>query len=436
MSDIPELAETIQTVLGETADTLARETDFIKRERKFKGSSFAQTLIFGWTANPNSTLSELQQTAVASGVEVSAQALDKRFSEEASLFMYRLLQTALENLITANSPVAIPLFERFNGVYIDDASIIGLPKKLLSVWQGCGGSHGESSALKIQFSYDLKHGSIRELCIRDGKEQDRSSPTQKADLPKKALRVHDKGFSSLTVMKTYNEEDMFWLCPLAININVYDIEGKKLDLLSFLSSQFSNKVDIQIYLGDHHKVQCRLLAIRVPEEVAAERRRRIRYIAKRKYKNPNKRTLQLASWTILITNVPEELLSVDEAMILYRVRWQIELIFKLWKSHYLVDEWRTEKQWRILCEIYAKLLAVLIQHWIFLVTCWQYADKSLMKAADTIQKYAMYIASVFNHFERLGEVLYIIEKCLFSGCRIQKRKKKPMFQLLLELDGP
>ena len=122
MSDIPKLAETIQTVLGETADTLARETDFIKRERKFKGSSFAQTLIFGWTANPNSTLSELQQTAVASGVEVSAQALDKRFSEEASLFMYRLLQTALENLITANSPVAIPLFERFNGVYIDDAS--------------------------------------------------------------------------------------------------------------------------------------------------------------------------------------------------------------------------------------------------------------------------------------------------------------------------
>jgi hypothetical protein len=435
MSDIPELAEAMQTILGETADTLAKETDFIKRERAFKGSSYAQTLVFGWIANPKSTIVELQQTAVAFGVNVTAQAVDKKFTKAASVFMHQLLQNALENLITAKSPVAIPIFERFHGVYLDDSSVIGLPKELLSEWEGCGGSHGPSSALKIQFSYDLKYGSIRALCIRDGKEQDKSSPTQKPDLPKKALRIHDKGLSSLTVMETYNKKDIFWLCPLAIHINVYDTKQKNLDLVSFLSCQSGDEVDIPVYLG-HIKVRCRLLAQRVPKEVAAERRRRIRYVAKRKKQRPNKRALQLASWTILITNVPKDLLSVDEAMILYRVRWQIELIFKLWKSYYLIDEWRTERQWRILCEIYAKLIGVLIQHWIFLVTCWQYADKSLMKAAITIQKYAFFIASVFNSFERLCEVLGIIEKLLFSGCRIQKRKKKPMFQLLLDLNGP
>jgi hypothetical protein len=36
----------------------------------------------------------------------------------------------------------------------------------------------------------------------------------------------------------------------------------------------------------------------------------------------------LARWTILVSNVPRELLSVTEAMELTRLRWQIELVFK------------------------------------------------------------------------------------------------------------
>jgi hypothetical protein len=55
----------------------------------------------------------------------------------------------------------------------------------------------------------------------------------------------------------------------------------------------------------------------------------------------------------------------------------------LWKNHGKIDSWRTEKPWRILCELYAKLLAMIVQHWVFLVTCWQYANRSLQKAAKT-----------------------------------------------------
>ena len=46
-----------------------------------------------------------------------------------------------------------------------------------------------------------------------------------------------------------------------------------------------------------------------------------------------------ATWTIVVTNVPRELLNVEEAMLLARLRWQIELLFKLWKSHGGIDEW-------------------------------------------------------------------------------------------------
>lgn len=47
-----------------------------------------------------------------------------------------------------------------------------------------------------------------------------------------------------------------------------------------------------------------------------------------------------------------------------RVRWQIELLFKLWKNEGHIDSWRSEKPWRIPCELYAKLIAMVIQHWI------------------------------------------------------------------------
>ena len=129
-------------------------------------------------------------------------------------------------------------------------------------------------------------------------------------------------------------------------------------------------------------------------------------------------------------------MTLDEALVLMRCRWQIELIFKLWKSHGSIDEWRTENPWRILCEVYAKLIVMIIQHWILLAGCWQYPDRSLFKAVKTIQKHAMNLACAFasGTRERLLETLETIQRCLSVGCRINKRKAKPhTYQLLLAI---
>ena len=80
-------------------------------------------------------------------------------------------------------------------------------------------------------------------------------------------------------------------------------------------------------------------------------------------------------------------------MVLARVRWQIELMFKLWKSYGYIDQWRSEKPWRILCEVYAKLIAMIIQHWILLTGGWHYPKKSLVKASKVVVKHAFSIAS-------------------------------------------
>jgi hypothetical protein len=147
----------------------------------------------------------------------------------------------------------------------------------------------------------------------------------------------------------------------------------------------------------------------------------------------SERVLKLAGWTFICTNIPSELLTLEEGFVLMRTRWQIELVFKLWKSEGKIDEWRSEKPYRILCELYSKLVVMIIQHWI-LLTSWQYPDRSLFKSVKTIRKHAMNLAMAFSSGikERLYEVLKTIARCLSSGCRINKRKTiLHTYQLLL-----
>ncbi len=79
---------------------------------------------------------------------------------------------------------------------------------------------------------------------------------------------------------------------------------------------------------------------------------------------------------MVLTNVPRRRLSAEQVLAILRLRWQIERLFRLWKEHGHLDEWRSKKPWRILCEVYAKLAAMLIQHWLIQLGCWQEPHRS------------------------------------------------------------
>ena len=187
-------------------------------------------------------------------------------------------------------------------------------------------------------------------------------------------------------------------------------------------------------VGAEQRLPCRLLAVRVPQEVADQRRRRLREYARKKQVPLKAETLALAEWTLVITKVPEDRLSLREALILLRVRWQVELLFKLWKSHAQVDEWRSHNPWRILCEVYAKLIGVVILHWVCLTSFWERPNRSLFKAARAVQKYAVALALALPDREALVSVLTRLRSCLIATCRLNRRKKHPStYQLLLDV---
>lgn len=432
MSILPQIANAMQDVLTEKADIIAKETQLIQRQRKVNGSNFIQTLVFGWMDNPEATLEELVQTASDVGLDISAQGLDQRFDQKASDFMKKMLELAVSKVISADS-ATIPILNRFNGVYIQDGSVVSLPDELSHIYPGCGnGAKSTSSTVRFQVRWNLTNGQITQLYIHPGKEHERSIRME--SLPVGSLRIADLGYFSLDDFQKMNEDGAYWLSRVKSQCDVYDTEGRKWDLLEFLEKHCQHQLDAFVYLGAK-RVPCRLLACVVPGEVIQARRRKLKEYARKKGVTPSKKLLRLLQWTVMCTNVPWCLLTLVEALVLMKARWQIEMLFKLWKSYGVIDEWRTENPWRILCEFYGKLIVMIIQHWIFLSCCWQYPERSLVKGFKGIRKHATYlgIALASGCIERLMEALEVTQNCLSHGTRLNRRKKKPnTYQLLLE----
>ena len=94
MDILSKITDAMQFVLSETAKAITRQTGFIKIQRKLTGSDFAQTLVFGWLDNPDSTIEELAQTAATLGVSITPQGLDKRFTPVVMIIQHWMLLTS------------------------------------------------------------------------------------------------------------------------------------------------------------------------------------------------------------------------------------------------------------------------------------------------------------------------------------------------------
>ncbi len=125
-------------------------------------------------------------------------------------------------------------------------------------------------------------------------------------------------------------------------------------------------------------------------------------------------------------------LRFEEALVLLRERWQMELLYKLWKQDGQIDEWQTANPWRALCELYAKLIGAVIQHWLIVLFAWQDPQRSLVKLAQVVRDTSWTLMNALACGRRLPATLRLIGRRMRSGCHMNKRKKHPNSAQLLE----
>lgn len=430
MGPVFQISGALQTVLMTSANEYARLTGVIQRQRKFSGASLAQTFVLGWLSNPRATLSELAAMAASCGAAVKPQAVAKRMTSKLADFFKQLLEVAASQVVVTQ-PVTIALLQRFNGVYLQDSTVIRLPDSFAEQYPGCGGGEAgkPNAAVKFQVRMNLTNGGIDGPIPEVGKASDQSSCVQRLPLPAGSLRIADLGYFGLEVLSELATQRVYWISRIQVHTAIFH-HGDRLDLCTWLHRRKS--LDLQVELGATERLSCRLLAVRCPPEIVRRRFAAAKKDARRRGRTLSQAQREWCRWTVLVTNAPADMLDITEAIVLYRARWQIELLFKLWKQEGLIDESRCSSDEGKLVEIYAKMIGVLIQHWMLITTVWSYNDRSLVKARKEIQKHIVLVVAYLQSRINAEALFEQLHQALSVSARIDHRKKKPNTHQMLE----
>jgi len=278
MTTIPQVSQAMQHVLTSAAEAADVKLHYTRRadQAKFSASALVQTLVLGWLAQRDATVEQLSQSAARVGVDVTAQAIDQRFTLATAALLQEVLSASMQHLI-ASDGVAIPILQRFTGVRIHDSTTIVLPDALAELWAGCGGSTAEhtASALKCGVQLDLLSGALSGLDLTDGRASDHRLGVQHARLPKGSLRLADLGFYDLNVLASLSAAEVYWLSKLEPTALISDAGHSDCPLLAFVTGLGEiAQWEGYVWVGRGRRLPGRLLVMRVPQEVADQRRRR------------------------------------------------------------------------------------------------------------------------------------------------------------------
>jgi hypothetical protein len=373
---IPEIDKIVNFYSPALIEQIARETGFVQRESKLGGMEFLSLMTQGLYAQPDATLEQMcgMLKDIEPELEISGPGLQQRIVGSGREFLMEMMSEALGLCVTRSVDESIPeLLRVFEKVLLLDSTQISLPEKLSSRWSGSGGS-ASKAGMKLQLMLDYRSGKYEEIVIDDGISADQSYMKESVKLIGKGeLLIHDLGYFDQNSMIDLAERGAYFLSRFNHRSNLYtwneDGTWEKFQLekeLRKAARKGLNSCEFDVWLlKDGRYLNVRLIVERVPEKVANERRRKAKRIAKKKGREPTKKHLYLQNWNLHITNVEREKLPAEVVSLVYRLRWYIELVFKSWKSYHGLAQVRGEREERIECFIYGRLIMIVIMTFLF-----------------------------------------------------------------------
>ncbi|MBL8134202.1 MAG: transposase [Anaerolineae bacterium] len=368
------------------------------------GAGFAQALVLGGLAQPEATRKQVHHQAIQAGLRVSVQGLDQRFTERAGVFMRELLEATLKELVQGEGKAVV--LPQFNGVYITDCTRL--------VWGEAG--------MKLGVRWEIQRGHLHG-CLMDIQQNDQKADVVEGEMPRGALHLGDLGFFKLKRFQAWNDEGVFWLTRYKVGTRLYSLDGPLLDLKTLLSGSETVRMPVRVGSGRNAFV-AHLLASPLPEAALSKRLARLKEQARLDQRSTSQRQLELAAWTLYLTNIPD--LSFDQAHILARTRWQIELLFKLWKSHAQVLRSRSADPLRQRCEGLAKLIGVILAHWTLLVADWQHDRLGALDALRILRTHVPVLQRAFTYASLFADFFQWLRLDLAYAPRRAKRRKTPL----------
>lgn len=361
--DIKKQINEIKNIFNsDNIDEIAKTTGFVQRNSKLTGTIFLNIFTLGMNMYQRPSLNQLLGLLkiIIPDFEISREGFQQRINESAVKFFEFMLIKA-SNISIKN--IDMELLKSFKRVLILDSTIMELPKELAETFRGYGGSSSTSS-LKIQFCYDLKSSHFFYV-IQEGINSDVKYENSFVDkIEKDDLIIKDMGYFNPQSFIELSNKQAYYLSRWKSNIEMY-VKDQNDNFFLFDIDKFLTKIDniieIDIYIKKERQYsKARLIIEPVPDEVKNIRLRKLNTESKRRGRKTKDRTKLFCCYNIYVSNIPNKLLLMSNFRNLYRIRWQIELVFKNWKSNFNLDKLSGVKLERIKCMIYSRLLLIFI----------------------------------------------------------------------------
>lgn len=344
---------------------IAKESGFCKRKaRKITPKEFLIGFILMIFSNDkNSYRNWAIKIGQIKKTTLSKQSLWKRMHEGQIEFLEKVLKLTMQQKISQPETIKKPKgLSQFRNVLLEDSTHIKLNDELSEYYPGNGYQENKEkkSIIKIQTVYNLLKSRFEKLEITSFRKNDQSVSEEIFSIAKRGdLLIRDLGYFVLKSFKKLNEKKVYFISRMknGINIKSKDTEAP-IDLAKMLKKR--GTLDLEVLLGEKEKLPVRIIAIPLEESVASARRRKAKSNRDQRSK-PSKKRLFLLGWEIFITNVNLNKLTSQEIAEIYGIRWQIEIIFKSWKSYFKIAETPREANIiRVKSYIYCMLIFITI----------------------------------------------------------------------------
>ncbi|PEA00885.1 IS4 family transposase [Bacillus cereus] len=455
--DFRLLAKELQRVFSSNFLThLAKETQFLQRTSKFRAQDLA-ALCIGMGQNIASySLTRLCGVLESkTGVLISPEGLNVRLNEKAVEFLRSLFSQLLQKQLLATISLPSSFSEYFRCIRILDATTFQISDQLAAIYPGSGGSR-KASGVKIQLEYDLLSGQFLHVALGPAKENDVNYGKEvQPTIDLQDLCIRDLGYFSLIDLDDIQQKGAYYLYRLKMNTKLFQ---KNEEALTFKSGAIKKKyqytmIDLEsimeqlqpgelyeipvVYVGCDYLLPVRAVIYRLTPDQETQRRKDRAYKEKKKNITFSNRTKKLQGINVYITNIPLGYVSKEAIHEFYSLRWQIEIIFKTWKSIFRIHHNTNIKKERLECHIYGKLIALLLSSTVM----FQMRQVLLLKKQKELSEWkAMYI--IHDYFRVLYRQIQEQSKQLLTsflrlfhlldknGRKSHRYRKKTVFDIL------